>query len=153
MKKIFAFLFVVCLLGTEVVFAGGNGLVRVQSTSDVQTTAQRLLKALEDNGMHLFTRVDHQAGAAKVGLELRPTELFIFGNPKAGTPLMQCSQSVGIDLPQKMLITQDEKGVTWVTYNDPQYLAERHELNGCGDKVLVKIGKTLEKLSLAAAGK
>lgn len=82
--------------------------------------------------MTVFTRIDHSAGAKKVDKELRPTELVIFGNPKVGTPLMQCVQTVAIDLPQKMLIWQDEAGTTWLSYNNPSYLAKRHHIRGIG---------------------
>lgn len=130
-----------------------DGLVRVQSVDNVEAAGERLQQALQKKSMHLFARIDHQAGAAKVGLELRPTKLFIFGNPKAGTPLMQCAQTMAIDLPQKMLIYEDEQGKTWVVYNDPAFLVDRHGLAGCGAKVVAKITKVLAQLSQAAAGK
>jgi len=140
-----------CLFFATSAFAA-DGLVRVQSSAGVQVTGERLQQALQQQGMHLFARIDHQAGAIKVGKALRPTELFIFGNPKAGTPLMQCAQSMAIDLPQKMLIYQDEQGKTWVVYNDPAFLAARHGLNGCEDKVIRKVTKVLAMLGQAAAG-
>jgi uncharacterized protein (DUF302 family) len=95
------------------------GLISVKSSHDVKNTADRLETVLNEKGMTVFLRVDHTEGARKVGQELRPTELVIFGNPKVGTPLMQCSQTVAIDLPQKALIWQDESGQVWLTYNDP----------------------------------
>ena len=99
--------------------------------------------------MKVFIRINHAAGAAGVGKKLRPTELIIFGNPKVGAPLMQCSQSVGLDLPQKALIWQDDKGRAWLTCNDPEYLAGRHELKGCSE-VLKKIEKALSNFAKAA---
>jgi uncharacterized protein (DUF302 family) len=82
--------------------------------------------AIRARGMTLFARVDHAAGAADAGLTLRPTDLFVFGNAKGGTPLMQAAQTMGIDLPLKVLVWQDEAGQTWLGYNDPAWLAERH---------------------------
>src|SRR5262249_20682577 len=87
---------------------------------------QRLEAALKQKGIQVFARVDHAAGAKEVGIELRPTLLLIFGNPKAGTPLMQSNQTVGIDLPLKALIWEDADGKVWLTYNRPDYVAERH---------------------------
>jgi len=92
--------------------------------------------------MTVFNRIDHTAGAQKVGLTLRPTELVIFGNPKVGTPLMQCSQSAAIDLPQKALIWQDQAGQVWLSYNSPDYIEKRHQVEGCA-QVLQKVGKAL----------
>lgn len=139
-----------CLLCVSSTFAA-DGLVRVQGKDSVQVVADRLQHILKDKGMHLFARIDHQAGAAQAGRQLRPTELFIFGNPQAGTPLMQCKQSFAIDLPQKMVIYLDEAGKTWIVYNDPAYLAKRHNLDGCGAKVLTKVNEILAEISQAAA--
>jgi uncharacterized protein (DUF302 family) len=86
----------------------------------------RLEAAVKAKGMTLFARIDHAAGAAAVGMSLRPTELLIFGNAKGGTPLMQSNQTVGIDLPLKALVWEDASGVTWLSYNDPSWLAKRH---------------------------
>ena len=119
-----------------------NGITTIKSAHDVKVTADRLEKILKTKGMTVFTRIDHAAGAQKVGKKLRPTELVIFGNPKVGTPLMQCDQSVAIDLPQKALIWEDEKGEVWLSYNDPKYLARRHDLKRC-DEVIKKIEKAL----------
>ena len=130
--------------------AGGNGLVNVKSSHDVKTTADRLESILNQKGMNVFIRINHAAGAANVGKTLRPTELIIFGNPKVGAPLMQCNQSAGVDLPQKALIWQDDKGLVWLTYNDPDYLAGRHGLKGCSE-VLKKVKKALSNFAKAAA--
>ncbi len=92
--------------------------------------------------MTVFNRVNHAAGAEKVGKSLRPTELLVFGNPKVGAPLMLCSQSVAIDLPQKALIWEDDSGQVWISYNDPRYLALRHNLQGC-EKILKKVAGAL----------
>jgi len=88
----------------------------------------RIESEVKAGGMTVFARIDHAAGAAEVGLSLRPTELLIFGNAKGGTPLMQSIQTIGIDLPLKALVWQDESGNTWVSYNDPAWLAKRHGL-------------------------
>ncbi len=119
-----------------------EGLVSVKSVHTVSVTADRLENVLKNKGMTVFTRINHAAGAEKVGKTLRPTELVIFGNPKVGTPLMQCSQSIAIDLPQKALIWKDEKGQVWLSYNDPKYLAKLHNTQGC-DAVLKKVANAL----------
>jgi uncharacterized protein (DUF302 family) len=119
-----------------------EGLVSVKSMHDVGTTADRLENVLKNKGMTVFARINHAAGAQKVGKTLRPTELVIFGNPKVGAPLMICSQSIAIDLPQKSLIWEDEKGQVWLSYNNPEYLAKRHNTQGC-DQVLQKVANAL----------
>ena len=105
-----------------------NGLVSVQSRSAPPETIKRLLSALAKRNLTVFARVDHAAGAASVGLPLRPTELVIFGNPQGGTALMQDKQSAGIDLPLKALVWEDPDSKTWLTYNDPTWIAQRHFL-------------------------
>jgi len=127
----------------------GNGLITVKSNHDVEKTADRLENVLKTKGMTVFARINHTEGARKVGKQLRPTQLVIFGNPKVGTPLMQCSQSIAIDLPQKALIWEDDKGQVWLSYNDPDYLAERHAINACGE-VLAKVRKALQNFAKAA---
>ena len=129
--------------------AAGDGLISVKSSHDVKVTADRLEDILNKKGMNVFIRINHSAGARKVGKKLRPTELVVFGNPKVGTPLMQCNQSVGIDLPQKALIWQDDKGQVWLSYNDPNYLALRHGLSQCAE-VIKKIEKALGNFAKAA---
>lgn len=129
--------------------AADNGLISVKSHYDVRETADRLEKLLITKGMRVFIRIDHAQGAQQVGEALRPTELVIFGNPRVGTPLMQCSQSMAIDLPQKALIREDESGQVWLTYNDPWYLAQRHGIEGC-DEVLNKVEAALANFARAA---
>ena len=126
------------------------GLQSVQSNYDVPTTATRLEGVLAESGMKVFARIDHASGAEKVGENLRPTELVIFGNPKVGTKLMQCSESVGIDLPMKALIWEDENGVTWIGYNQGGYMKSRYNLEGC-DGVIEKINNALKAFSTTAA--
>ncbi len=126
-----------------------NGLITIKSSHSVKQTVDRLESVLKEKGMTVFTRVDHANGAKKVGLQLRPTELLIFGNPKVGTPLMQCSQSAAIDLPQKALAYEDREGQVWLAYNNPHYLANRHKITGC-DEVIKKIENALKNFSNAA---
>ena len=126
-----------------------EGLVSLKSAFSVTTTANRLEQKLKAKGMTVFARINHSESASKVGEKLRPTELVIFGNPKVGTPLMQCGQTVAIDLPQKSLIWEDEKGQVWLSYNDPSYIAKRHNIVNC-DQVLTKITKALSNFAKAA---
>lgn len=126
-----------------------SSLISIKSAHDVSTTADRLESILKSKGMNVFARIDHAAGAKKAEMELRPTELVIFGNPKVGTPLMKCNQSIAIDLPQKALIWQDKDDNVWLGYNDPDYLAKRHSLAGC-DEVLAKVKGALAKFAAAA---
>ena len=127
-----------------------EGMISIKSTHTVAVTADRLEKILASKGMTVFKRIDHAAGAQKAGKNLRPTELVIFGNPKVGAPLMLCSQSIAIDLPQKALIWQDEAGQVWFSYNDPQYLALRHNTQGC-DEVLKKVSMALGNFAKKAS--
>ncbi|PLY15665.1 MAG: hypothetical protein C0631_05930 [Sedimenticola sp.] len=148
MRKSLGIILSVLLFFTSVAIAG-DGLVNIKSQHDVKTTADRLENALKTKGMTVFTRINHAEAARKIGKALRPTELVIFGNPKVGTPLMQCGQSVAIDLPQKALIWEDEAGQVWLSYNDPKYLAGRHQIDGCGE-VLTKIENALANFANAA---
>jgi uncharacterized protein (DUF302 family) len=107
-----------------------QGLITIRSSYGPKHTMDRLEAEVEAKGMTVFARIDHAAGAAGVGLSLRPTEVLIFGNAKGGTPLMQSVQTIGIDLPLKALVWQDTSGKTWLSYNDPVRLAERHGLGG-----------------------
>ncbi|MEN8198478.1 MAG: DUF302 domain-containing protein [Thermodesulfobacteriota bacterium] len=126
-----------------------SGLVTVKSSHTVKETADRLENVLQKKGMTLFDRIDHAAGARKVGKELRPTELLIFGNPKVGTPLMQCGQTMAIDLPQKALIWEDAGGQVWFSYNEPEYMARRHNSTGCLE-VIKKVEGVLANFAAAA---
>jgi uncharacterized protein (DUF302 family) len=107
-----------------------QGLTTMPSRFGPQDTMDRLEAAVKAKGMTVFARIDHAAGAAEAGLSLRPTAVLIFGNAKAGTPLMQSVQTVGIDLPLKALVWQDTSGDTWLSYNDPAWLAQRHGVAG-----------------------
>jgi len=108
--------------------ASENGLISLASKHSVDETLQRLETLLQDKNISVFAKVDHSGEAAKIGMEMRPTKLLIFGNPKGGTPLMQATPTVGIDLPLKALVWQDAYGKVWLTYNDPAYLQKRHHV-------------------------
>src|SRR5437764_7498799 len=103
-----------------------DGLTTIKSAHSAQETMARLEAAVAAKGMTVFAHIDHAAGAAEVGLPLRPTDLLIFGSPKGGTPAMQSVQTAGIDLPLKAIVWQDEAGTTWLSYNTPSWIAERH---------------------------
>ena len=126
-----------------------SGLVSVKSAHSVKKTADRLESALKAKGMKVFNRIDHAKGAKSVNKTLRPTELIIFGNPKIGTVLMQCKQSIGIDLPQKALVWEDSTGQVWLSYNNPNYVADRHHIKQCGE-VIKKIKNALGNFAKAA---
>jgi len=131
---------------------GADGMVDVESDSSVKDTADRLESILKDKGMIIFNRINHSAAASNVGISMADTELMIFGNPKVGSPLMKCKQSVAIDLPQKVLIWIDDHGRVWISYNDPRYLERRHVISGC-EQVISKIEKALSDIIIAAASK
>ncbi len=130
---------------------GSHGIVTVQSNHSVSITADRLEPLLKEKGMTIFSRIDHAAGAAGIGETLRPTILFIFGNPTAGTALMKCGQTAGIDLPLKILIWEDDSGLVKLSYNDPRYIADRHGISDCG-QILEKMAGALKVFAEKAAG-
>ena len=105
-----------------------NGIVNKPSKHSVDETLAKLQEILHAKGIAVFALIDHSGEAAKVGMKMRPTKLLIFGNPKGGTPLMVAAPSIAIDLPLKILISEDDQGKVWVSYNTPEYLAERHGL-------------------------
>jgi uncharacterized protein (DUF302 family)/uncharacterized membrane protein YidH (DUF202 family) len=128
-----------------------SGLVSVPSRHNAAQTLERLEAVLKQKGIHLFARIDHAAGAREAGLALRPTTVLLFGNPQAGTPLMQSQQTIGIDLPLKALVWEDEAGRAWLTYNDPQCLAERHQVRDHPETVQAMTA-ALQALARAATG-
>jgi uncharacterized protein (DUF302 family) len=129
-----------------------ESLITVESHYSAKETADRFESIIKDKGFTVFSRIDHQKNAAGVNLTLRPTEVIIFGNPNIGTQLMQCNQLVAIDLPQKVLISEDADNKVWLSYNNPQYIKQRHSIAGC-DKVINKISGVLNTLSIAATSK
>ncbi|MDQ2835356.1 MAG: DUF302 domain-containing protein [Acidobacteriota bacterium] len=106
----------------------GAGMIHLRSGREVPETVARLREAVISRGIPIAAEIDHSGDAAKAGLTMRPTVLVIFGNPKAGTPLMVASPTVALDLPLKVLVWEDAEGQVWVTYNSPEYLQRRHDL-------------------------
>lgn len=127
--KALQFIFVLMLLSRTVLAA--EDLVSLPSPHSPEHTLNRLESAVSARGLNVFARIDHGAGAASVGQALRPTLLLIFGHPRGGTPLMQCSQTLGIDLPLKMLVWQDEAGQVWLSYTPPATVAARQDARDC----------------------
>jgi uncharacterized protein (DUF302 family) len=128
-----------------------DGLVTLRSNYGPKETMDRLEAEVKAKGLTVFAHVDHAAGAAAVGLPLRATDLLIFGNARGGTPLMQAAQTVGIDLPLKALVWQDEAGATWLSYNDPGWLAQRHGARDVEPTVKALTG-ALHALATTATG-
>ena len=146
--RVFALTSAMCLWGATVMAA--DGLTTLRSGNGPRDTIERLEAAVKAKGMTVFARIDHAAGAAEVGLALRPTELLIFGNAKGGTPLMQSIQTIGIDLPLKALVWQDASGSTWLSYNNPSWLAKRHGLGPEGDAAVAAMSAALDAVARAA---
>ncbi len=152
MNKFIAVLAIVSVsfIGAGLAQAGSGhaaqGLVTIKSAHSVAETLNRLEVVLKKKGITVFARVNHGAGAKKVSIPLRPTELLIFGNPKLGSPMLTSNQMVGIDLPLKALAWEDEKGQVWLTYNDPAYIAKRHGITDRA-KIVAKMTGALKKLT------
>jgi uncharacterized protein (DUF302 family) len=127
-----------------------EGLTTIASRFGPKETTDRLEAEIRAKGMTVFARIDHAAGAAEAGLELRPTELIIFGNARGGTPLMEASQTAGIDLPLKALVWQDRAGKTWLSYNEPSWIVQRHGL-GIRAEIVDKMAAALSAISRKAA--
>lgn len=148
MKKLILIVFAVLSLAMNIYAV--DGLVNVPSIFSVEKTADRIETILQEKGITIFNRIKHSEAAGEIGIELRDTELIIFGNPKVGSPLMKCQQSVAIDLPQKFLIWEDENGQVWISYNDARFLEERHNITDC-EEVILKIEKVLAGIAKSAA--
>src|SRR5882724_9067141 len=129
-----------------------DGLTTLPSSFGPKETMDRLEAEIEAKGMTIFARIDHAAGAAQVGLALAPTELLIFGNAKAGTPLMESNQTVGIDLPLKALVWQDAARRTWLSYNEPSWIVNRHGLGAGADGAANAMEAALSAASRKAIG-
>ncbi|MEO5697315.1 MAG: DUF302 domain-containing protein [Burkholderiaceae bacterium] len=127
-----------------------DGLIAAQSPHGAKETMDRFEKIVKKRGLKVFLRLDHAAGAAKIGKTLRPTEVLVFGNPEGGTPFMECAQTVGIDLPLKALVWQDASSQVWLGYNDPAYLAARHGVPDC--PVVPNLQKALAGIAAEALG-
>src|SRR6516225_9120076 len=124
-----------------------DGLTTVRSSYGPKETISRLEGEIRSRGMTVFAHINHMAGAAAVGLSLRPTDVLLFGNARGGTPLMQSMQTIGIDLPLKMLVWQDAAGDTWLSYNDPGFLAHRHGLSETSSATINALTVALKSLT------
>ena len=129
-----------------------DGLIVKRSPYSVKETLDRLENALKKKGITIALRWDHAARARAVGIELRPTELLVFGNPKLGSHMFTSRQTAGIDLPMKALAWQDEKGRVWLGYNDPEYIADRHDIED-RDAIVRKMRGALDRMTDIAIGK
>lgn len=129
-----------------------NGLVTRVSTYSTTETTRRLLAAIEQRGLTVFARIDHAANAVSVNMELRPTEVIIFGAAKGGTPLMQEQQTSGIDLPLKVLVWEDASGKTMLTYNDPAWIVQRHGLGEASAEAVKAMMGVLDGVIRESAG-
>ncbi|MBL8429086.1 MAG: DUF302 domain-containing protein [Dechloromonas sp.] len=129
--KLSQLLFASLLISISSITQAADGLIAVKSPHSAKETMNRFEEVAKQKGLNVFARIDHAAGAAKIGKKLLPTEVLIFGNPQGGTPFMECAQSVGIDLPLKALVWEDASGQVWIGYNDPAYLAQRHGAAQC----------------------
>jgi len=130
--------------------AAADGLITIPSRFGAKKTMDRLEACVKAKGMTVFARIDHAAGAAEVGLPLRPTELLLFGSARAGTPLVQANQAVGIDLPLKALVFEDADGKVWLAYNDPHWIAQRHKLGGDTDAAVKAMAAALDAVTSRA---
>jgi uncharacterized protein (DUF302 family) len=128
------------------------GLITMASNAAVGETIDRLVETVTAAGMRVFARIDHAAGAVEAGMDLRPTQLVLFGHPRGGTPLMQDAQTAGIDLPLKALAWEDEHGAVWLTTNDPKWLARRHGLGEPSRQAVAALAAGLERVTGVAAG-
>jgi uncharacterized protein (DUF302 family) len=128
-----------------------DGLITIKSAFGPEETMRRLEAEVKARAMTVFAHVDHAAGAAAVDMSLRPTDLLIFGAAKGGTPLMQAVQTIGIDLPLKALVWQDDKGNTWLSYNDPAYLVQRHGLSHSAETTLNAMTSALNAIASKVA--
>jgi len=129
-----------------------NGLITAKSPYSVDETLDRFEAAVKNKGMTIFARIDHAEGAAKVGKELQPTVVLIFGNPTIGTLLMQSTQTAAVDLPLKLLAWEDDGGQVWIAYNDPDYLVKRHAITD-RDPVVEKMRKAMSHFTAVTIGK
>lgn len=143
--KLFSLLFGSLLVMVSSLALAADGLIAVKSPHSVVATMDRLEALVKQRDLTVFARIDHAAGASKIGQTLRPTMLLIFGSPQGGTPFMQCAQTAGIDLPLKVLVWEDASGQVWLGYNDPAYLASRHGVAQC--QVVGNLHKALAGLA------
>ena len=150
MKRLLILASLIALIPT-MSFAADKGMISKKSHYSVKVTLDKLENVLRKKGITIVTRWSHDAGAKKVGIPLRPTELLIFGNPKMGSHFFTSNQTAGIDLPMKALAWKDKKGQVWLTYNDPAYIASRHNIAD-RPKIVNKMTGALNKLTNVATG-
>ena len=148
MKKIYCLVAVVWLFALQT--NAQDTLTKIESSSDVEETVKKITTILDSKGLKVFSVIDHRKGAESVSMNLLPTTLIIFGNPAAGTKLMNCDQSVGVDLPMKYLVFEDKEGKTWISYWKPTLLANKYDLDNC-QPVLEKLDGALRKFATLAA--
>jgi uncharacterized protein (DUF302 family) len=129
-----------------------DGLTTMRSAYGPKETLKRLEAEIRSRGMTVFAHIDHAAGAAEAGLSLRPTDVLLFGNAKVGTPLMQSIQTIGIDLPLKIMVWQDAAGDTWLSYNDPRWIAKRHRLGQYDEATVSAMSAMLGALTTTVGG-
>lgn len=137
------------MLGWTATAVAVDGFVSKRSAHGVSETLDRLETAVREAGMTVVARVDHSAAAKKADLELRPTAVLMFGNPKVGTPLMQSAQTIGVDLPMRAVAWQDEKGQVWLGYDAPSFLARRHGIDD-RNEVVTRMAAALDRFADAA---
>jgi uncharacterized protein (DUF302 family) len=128
-----------------------EGAVLIASDRDFAATLAALTGALQARAITVFAVIDHAAGAAAAGLELRPTTLVVFGDPRAGTLLMQAAQGAGLDLPLKVLVFEDEHEAVWLSYDAPAWIARRHGLDPAALPVVERMSAVLAAVAEAAA--
>ncbi|MEO8442727.1 MAG: DUF302 domain-containing protein [Betaproteobacteria bacterium] len=143
--------FILLLLSASSAAFGADGLIAIKSSYTAKETMNRFEENAKQRGLNVFARIDHAAGAAKIGKALRPTEVLIFGNPQGGTPFMECAQSAGIDLPLKALVWEDAQGQVWLAYNDLAWLAQRHGVPQC--PAVGPLSKALSALAEASTAR
>jgi uncharacterized protein (DUF302 family) len=148
--KTIAIAFVVCAVAAGGALAGDDDVIKKKSNHDVGTTLDRLEKIVSEKGITVMARVDHAKNAEAAGMELRPTQLLVFGNPKLGTALMQMNQQIGLDLPMKVLAWEDGDGQVWIAYVEPEELAERYGIDD-DHEVVKKLEQALDAFTTAAA--
>src|SRR6266567_6910964 len=127
-----------------------QGLTSIPSSLSPKETMDRLEAEIRAKGLTILARIDHAAGAAEAGLKLRPTQLIVFGNARGGTPLMQSVQTIGIDLPLKALAWQDAAGKTWISYNEPRWIVQRHNVANA-ESIVNKMADLLRAICTKAA--
>ena len=141
----------IALMASVTLASAADGLIEVKSPHSAKDTMNKLEDIVKQRGLNVFARIDHSAGATRIGKTLRATELLIFGNPQGGTPLMECAQTAGIDLPLKALVWEDASNQVWVGYNDLAFLAQRHGATAC--PAVDNLRKALAGIAEAAVAK